>query len=48
MSIARYFHHHLIENPQLNGLLQKVVFAILHHSKDESIINPFQAIFAPT
>ncbi|MCU0540740.1 MAG: TIGR02452 family protein [Oscillatoriaceae cyanobacterium Prado104] len=45
--VARYFYHHLAENPQLNGFFDRVVFAILDNSKDRAIIKPFQAIFDP-
>ncbi len=43
--VAKYFHHHLMENPKLNGFFEKIVFPILDKSKDGDTINPFRAIF---
>jgi len=43
--VARYFHYHLIENPKFNGLFEKVVFAVLDNTRDESIINAFTTKF---
>ena len=43
--VARYFHYHLLENPQFSSLFEKVVFAILDKTKDESVINAFRKIF---
>jgi uncharacterized protein (TIGR02452 family) len=40
--VAGYFHHHLVENPKFNGVFEKVVFAILDNTKDESVINSFR------
>ena len=44
-NVARYFYHHLVENPQLNCFFEKVVFAVLDRSKDGATINTFRAIF---
>ena len=43
--VARYFHHHLLENPKFNGLFEKVVFAVLDNTKDESVIDAFRKRF---
>ncbi len=43
--VARYFYRHLVENPQLNGFFERVVFAVLDNSKNQGTIAPFQAIF---
>jgi uncharacterized protein (TIGR02452 family) len=43
--VARYFHHHLLENPKFNGFFEKVVFAVLDNTKDESVINAFKERF---
>ena len=45
-NVARYFYHHLVENPRLNCFFEKVVFAVLDRSKDGATINTFRAIFA--
>ncbi|NJK75089.1 MAG: TIGR02452 family protein [Richelia sp. CSU_2_1] len=46
--VARYFYHHLVENPQLKGFFERIAFAILDNSKNRAIIKPFQAIFDPS
>lgn len=43
--VAGYFYHHLVENPNLNRFFEKVVFAVLDKSKDESTIAPFRSTF---
>jgi uncharacterized protein (TIGR02452 family) len=45
-NVARYFYHHLVENPQLNCFFEKVAFAVLDRSRDGATINTFRAIFA--
>lgn len=45
--VARYFHYHLVENPLFHGLFTKIVFAVLDNTKNESIVNAFNKIFAP-
>ncbi|KAF3887480.1 MULTISPECIES: TIGR02452 family protein [Nostocales] len=47
-NVAEYFYHHLVENPNLNGFFEKVVFAVLDKSKDEYIITPFHTTFKTT
>ncbi|GET35512.1 TIGR02452 family protein [Microseira wollei] len=44
-NVARYFYHHLVENPQLNCFFEKVVFAVLDNSRDGATINSFRSIF---
>jgi uncharacterized protein (TIGR02452 family) len=43
--VAGYFYHHLVENPNLNRFFEKVIFAVLDKSKDESTIAPFRSNF---
>ena len=43
--VAKYFHYHLVENPQFNGLFEKIVFAIWDKTKNESVINSFRKRF---
>jgi uncharacterized protein (TIGR02452 family) len=43
--VARYFHYHLLENPKFSGLFEKVVFAVLDNTKDESVIDAFRERF---
>ncbi|HCF26194.1 MAG TPA: TIGR02452 family protein, partial [Cyanobacteria bacterium UBA11049] len=43
--VAKYFYYHLMENAKLNGVFEKIVFAVLDCSKDKAIINPFREIF---
>ena len=43
--VARYFHYHLIENPKFSGLFEKVVFAVLDNTKDESVVDAFKKRF---
>ncbi|MGB3642217.1 MAG: TIGR02452 family protein, partial [Rivularia sp. (in: cyanobacteria)] len=43
--VAGYFHYHLVENPKFSGLFEKVVFAVLDNTKDESVINAFRKKF---
>ncbi|WP_414619742.1 TIGR02452 family protein [Calothrix sp. CCY 0018] len=43
--VARYFHYHLVENPKFNGLFEKVVFAVLDNTKDESVVGAFRERF---
>ena len=43
--VARYFHYHLVENPQFSSFFEKVVFAVLDNTKDESVINAFRNRF---
>ena len=44
--VAKYFYYHLME-AKLNGVFEKIVFAVLDSSKDKAIINPFREIFQP-
>lgn len=43
--VARYFHYHLLKNPKFSGLFEKVVFAVLDNTKDESVIDAFRERF---
>ncbi len=43
--VAKYFHYHLVENPLFKGFFEKIVFAILDNTKDESLINAFRDKF---
>ncbi|MGD1910320.1 MAG: hypothetical protein ACFB2X_05535 [Rivularia sp. (in: cyanobacteria)] len=43
--VARYIHYHLVENPQFSSFFEKVVFAVLDNTKDESVINAFRNRF---
>ncbi len=44
--VARWFHHHMVENPGLAGAFTKVVFAVLDWSADRRFIGPFERQFA--
>ncbi len=44
--VARYFHYHLVENPKFSGLFEKVVFAVLDNTKDESVVDAFRKRFS--
>ncbi|MEO1378079.1 MAG: TIGR02452 family protein [Cyanobacteria bacterium J06635_10] len=43
--VTRYFHYHLVENPQFSSFFEKVVFAVLDNTKDKSVINAFRNRF---
>ncbi len=43
--VAGYFHYHLVENQKFYGLFEKVVFAVLDNTKDESVIDAFRKRF---
>ncbi|AFY53261.1 TIGR02452 family protein [Rivularia sp. PCC 7116] len=43
--VAGYFHHHLVENTKFSGLFEKVVFAVLDNTKEESIVDAFRERF---
>ncbi|MEM9924237.1 MAG: hypothetical protein AAF915_10890 [Cyanobacteria bacterium P01_D01_bin.50] len=43
--VTRYFHYHLVENPQFSSFFEKVVFAVLDNTKDENVINAFRNRF---
>jgi uncharacterized protein (TIGR02452 family) len=43
--VAKDFYHHLVKNTQLNKFFNKVVFAVLDRSIDESVINNFRQVF---
>ncbi|MBV6621838.1 MAG: TIGR02452 family protein [Rivularia sp. (in: Bacteria)] len=43
--VAGYFYYHLVENTKFSGLFEKVVFAVLDNTKEESIINAFKEKF---
>lgn len=43
--VARYFHYHLVENPKFSSLFEKVMFAVLDNTKDESVIEAFRKRF---
>ncbi len=45
-NVARYFYHHLVENPQLNCFFEKVAIAVLDNSIDGATINIFRSIFS--
>jgi len=44
--IARYCRQHLMENPTFKSAFEKVVFAVLDNTADQTTIKPFQELFA--